>query len=116
MRRRLELFAHFGSGSRVLQTDRPLGERRLRPSFFAFLMTAAFGLIAMLGVAGCSSNAAKTTSGTPVIAVSMTQVPPTSLIVGTTAQVSATVSNDIAEAGVDWVATCASAPQCGTFS
>jgi len=47
----------------------------------------------------------------------MTQESPVTLPVGAQAQVSATVSNDPANAGVDWVATCGSATtSCGSFS
>jgi hypothetical protein len=73
-------------------------------------------LIDLLGMAGCSTNSAKTvTSVTPIVSVAITQAPPSSLIVGTAAPVSATVSNDVANAGVDWVAMCGSAPNCGSF-
>jgi hypothetical protein len=75
------------------------------------------GLAALLGMAGCSTNAAKTNSSqTPLISVVITQAPPASLQVGGTTTLSASVTNDIANAGVDWVAICGSAPNCGSFS
>jgi hypothetical protein len=82
-----------------------------QPAFLAFVL----GLSAFVGLAGCSANASKTTQ-TPLISLTLTQVPPTSLNVVGTAQVSATVSGDPASAGVDWFAQCASAPNCGSFS
>jgi hypothetical protein len=38
------------------------------------------------------------------------------IVQNTTAPLTATVSNDIANAGVDWTVTCGSAPACGSFS
>lgn len=80
-------------------------------AFLGFVL----GLPAFLPLAGCSANASKTPQ-TPLISLAITQVPPTSLNVVGTAQVSATVSGDPANAGVDWFAECASAPTCGSFS
>jgi hypothetical protein len=51
-----------------------------------------------------------------VISVALTQVPPTSMSVSAIASVSATVANDVANAGIDWVAICGSAPTRGSFS
>jgi len=79
----------------------------------------ALGLISgtLLAMSGCSPRAVNSArSVTPIISVAITQAPPGSMLVGTSAPVSATVSNDIANAGVDWVAICASAPNCGSFS
>src|SRR5277367_88633 len=80
-------------------------------------MLPAVSLCASLGIAGCSSNGTRSlASTTPLISVALTQAPPASLIAGSSAPVSATVASDPANAGVDWVATCASAPNCGSFS
>jgi hypothetical protein len=74
-------------------------------------------LTASIVVAGCVGGSQKEEgSQTPTILVSLMQSPPSSLTVGLTASVSATVSNDVANAGVDWVAVCGSAPNCGLFS
>jgi len=58
------------------------------------------------------------TAPTPVIAVSLSGAPP-SLLISTTASLTATVTNDSANAGVKWTVTCGStgstAP-CGSFS
>jgi len=51
----------------------------------------------------------------PAISVAFTAAPPSSLGVGATTSITATVSNDSANAGVKWTATCGSAA-CGTFS
>jgi hypothetical protein len=67
-------------------------------------------------MAGCSNTShMNATPQTPLISVALTQAP-ASMITGNSALVSAMVTNDPADAGVDWVATCASAPKCGTFT
>ncbi len=82
----------------------------------AFLSLALI-FVSLLALAGCGSNsAASSSSVTPIISVAITQAPPASMVVGASAPVSATVSDDIAMAGVDWIATCGSAPICGSFS
>ena len=86
----------------------------LRVGVFAFSALVP-GLTAFFVLAGCSANVSKT-SETPLISLAITQAPPTSLNVVGAAQVSATVSGDPANAGVDWFAECASAPTCGSFS
>jgi hypothetical protein len=80
------------------------------------LLLGVIALATLFALAGCSTNSAKSVSQTPVISVAISQAPPSSLIVGNSAQVSATVTNDVANAGVDWVAVCGSAPTCGSFS
>jgi hypothetical protein len=62
------------------------------------------------GCGGSVSSPANPTS--PSIA--MTNKPPTSLSAGGTANISATVSNDSSNAGVDW--SCAPSASCGSFS
>jgi hypothetical protein len=81
----------------------------------AFL--AVFGSFATIGVmAGCNTGGhASSISQTPLISVEIMQAPPT-MIAGNSAVVSATVTNDPAGAGVDWVVTCASPSKCGTFT
>jgi hypothetical protein len=67
--------------------------------------------------AGCAVTGTKADQSlTPTISVSLMQGPPSPMSVGATATVSATVSNDVANAGVDWVAMCNSVPACGGFS
>jgi len=78
-------------------------------------LVSLLGLPAILALAGCSSGTTKA-SQTPLISLAITQAPPTSLNVVGTAQVAATVSGDPANAGVDWLAECASFPSCGSFS
>jgi hypothetical protein len=72
--------------------------------------------IAMAGCAITGTKASESDSSTPTVSVSLVQQPPSCMSVGGTVSVSATVSNDAANAGVDWVAMCGSAPQCGSFS
>jgi hypothetical protein len=74
-----------------------------------------------IAVAGCGLTGAKTATSanpTPMISVSIVQVPPSPLAVGGTVSVSATVIDDPANAGVDWVPICgsAAAARCGSFS
>jgi hypothetical protein len=80
------------------------------------LLSLPVALCFFLIIAGCSTSANTTTPSTPVISVAIMQAPPNSMSVGGNTSVSATVSNDVANAGVDWVAMCGSAPNCGTFS
>jgi hypothetical protein len=82
--------------------------------YMGFSILVVFVLV--LAIAGCSSGATMGGPSTPVISVSMMQTPPPTMSVGGNVSVSATVNNDVANAGVDWVATCGSAPNCGTFS
>jgi hypothetical protein len=87
-----------------------------------FRVDRSFGTaLAFLALAGCFAvvgcgGVTNANSGTPIIAVSMKQDPPATLLVGSTASVSATVADDPANAGIDWVAMCGSAPACGSFS
>src|SRR5258708_9316470 len=53
-------------------------------------------LAAFFGIAGCSTNAAKPDSQTPLISVAISQAPPSSLILRNSAQASATVTTDLA--------------------
>jgi hypothetical protein len=109
-------FRRIGSVEKDLETYRGLKERTFsRPCRRASLPFVVV-LAACLALAGCAANATKTNSVTPLISLSLNQALPASLTVGATAPVSATVSNDLATAGVDWVASCGSAPNCGSFS
>jgi hypothetical protein len=84
------------------------------------LLPSVVILAVCVALAGCTANVAKTNSPnpspTPIISVSVNQAPPASLTVGTSSPVSAMVTNDLANAGVDWVAMCGSTPNCGSFS
>jgi hypothetical protein len=86
------------------------------------LLTVGLSLMAFWGMAGCSNGNASGASSngasqTPIISVSMTQTPPASMGAGATVQLSATVSNDAADEGVNWVSICSSVPGggCGGF-
>lgn len=74
-----------------------------------------------IALAGCVGGKTSASSNqTPTISVSIAQAPPSSLSEGSNATVAATVSDDAANAGVEWVAMCSStstAPdRCGSFS
>jgi len=93
------------------------GERSCWNFIRAYLPLVA-GLGCLLGITSCGLPGSKAdpSAATPIISVSITQAPPLSMVAGSAVPVSATVSNDPADAGVDWVATCGSAPYCGSFS
>lgn len=80
------------------------------PELFAGLILAFL----VLNISGCGSNysAPSNTVGNTTIALS--QAPPATLSANGTATISATVSNDSTNAGVDW--SCAPVGTCGTFS
>src|SRR5215469_6393860 len=52
---------------------------------------------------GCNTSHANAAPETPLIAVAFTQGPPNPMVTGNSAVVSAAVTNDPANAGVDWV-------------
>jgi hypothetical protein len=81
----------------------------------AFLAEAIF-IISLFGLFGCgvtgSSTPASNSTGTT--SISLTTAPPSTLNLGATASVGATVANDSSNAGVDW--SCTPAGSCGSFS
>src|SRR5215475_7644573 len=112
---------HRASFARLQLSTKVLLEHHLhRSDRFRFHVAASLALALMVfcGLVGCSTSRPQTLPAqTPVISIAMTQESPVTLPVGAQAQVSATVSNDPANAGVDWVATCGSATtSCGSFS
>ena len=70
------------------------------------------GATVLLGLGSCGGGGG---SEQFPISVSFSTAPPSSISIGTTASVAAIVSNDPADAGVNWSATC-SAADCGSFS
>jgi hypothetical protein len=92
-----------------------IAKQNLR-TIFRLVLPLGLLLAAFWGMTGCSSSPAKGGSQTPLISLAMTQSPPASLTVGGSATVSATVNNDLANAGVDWVAACNGGLNCGSFS
>lgn len=109
----------FGSIASVEKDfDRQTNRQTLENLYHRAFLTSVLVLSVCLAMASCSSNATKadTSVSTPLISLLINQPPPASLTVGGTATVSATVNNDLANAGVDWVAMCGSAPNCGSFS
>jgi hypothetical protein len=79
-------------------------------------------LVVSIAMGGCAITGSKASESqqTPTVSISLVQPPPTTLTVNGNAPVSATVSNDTANAGVDWVSICSSggitSGACGTFS
>ncbi|MEI9980105.1 MAG: hypothetical protein WDN23_14110 [Edaphobacter sp.] len=77
--------------------------------------SAVFGSLTLL-LAGCGGSSSNTPPPPPAaISVSFLAQPPSSLATSATANLSATVSNDTANAGVAWSATCSSS-SCGSFN
>ncbi len=112
----LGLLAHTDFHTRTLRAHLQIEQQRL-PNTLKVFLSLTLILATVWGIAGCSSGTAKSSSQTtPLISVAMTQVPPATLNVGSSATVSATVTNDLANAGVDWIAECNSSTNCGTFS
>jgi len=70
-------------------------------------------LLVLSTLSACSSVSTNQVASTP-ISVSLSTPPPSSLVVGKTAPVAATVANDTANAGVVW--SCVPATSCGSFS
>lgn len=62
-----------------------------------------------------SASAVITITAAPTISVTLAAQTPTSLVAGTTANLTATVNNDSANAGVNWTVTCGSSA-CGSFN
>ncbi len=63
---------------------------------------------------GCGGGSSPTTPPPPAISVALSTAPPASLQASQSAPVAATVTNDSANAGVDW--SCAPSGACGSFS
>jgi hypothetical protein len=104
-----DAFAQLNSPARVRI------DRRMDRGFQA-LASLVMSVIAFGGLAGCSTGRPQAPlPQTPLISIALTQLPPATLPVATSAQVSAAVNNDPANAGVDWIATCGSTPNCGSF-
>jgi hypothetical protein len=109
-------FAHTGSLVKSFHADLLPSKPRSWTTSLQLFLTFVVSLAALWGVSGCSTSVANGGSQTPIISVALAQLPPSSLLVGTSTQVSATVTSDVANAGIDWIATCGSTPNCGTFS
>src|SRR5258708_6029773 len=69
------------------------------------------GMLALAFLTGCGGVSS---SGPQPIPVVLSTPPPSSIVAGGTATISATVSNDTAAKGVTW--SCAPAGTCGSFS
>ena len=62
-----------------------------------------------------SASASITITTGPAITVTLSSPPPASMVIGTTANITATVTGDSANGGVTWSVTCGSS-QCGSFN
>jgi hypothetical protein len=110
------LLAHTHYRPTTLPADSQIQGQRLT-SILKVSLQVVLILATFWGMAGCSSSTAKNASQTtPLISVAMTQVPPAAINAGGSATISATVTNDLANAGVNWFATCNGGTSCGSFS
>ncbi len=78
-----------------------------KPLWIVLVLTLA------ASISACGSTSKKTTPPA-TITVAITTAPPASLTVNGTASIAATVTNDTANAGVDW--TCTPSATCGAFN
>jgi hypothetical protein len=69
-------------------------------------------LLLAASISACSSTSHKVTP--PAITIAITTAPPATLTVNGTASIAATVTNDTANAGVDW--SCTPTATCGAFN
>ncbi len=76
-------------------------------------IAASLALLMLAALVGCSSGSSSTPPPPPAISVSVSGAPAT-MDVNTTADLTATVSNDSANGGVTW--SCAPSGSCGSFS
>ena len=75
----------------------------------------AFGfLTSAVLFCGCGGGGSQQPPPPPVVAVAISTMPPSALSAGGTATVSATVTNDTANAGVNW--SCSPMGSCGSFN
>lgn len=79
------------------------------------LKNLIFSVVAALAISAAACGGGGSNPNPPAISVSFSTNPPSSLVVSTTATVTATVSNDTANAGVTWSVTCGSS-DCGSFN
>lgn len=106
-----------GPFGEFVQACERTGERIFQRLGRHALLLLVVAWVASLGLLGCSTK--PSVQVTPTISLSITQISASTLPVGGTLTASAAVTNDLADAGVDWVATCSSAftpPNCGSFS
>jgi hypothetical protein len=116
-RRDRKLHSHTDSLQEALPPDLETNERHPGRASLARLLALAACVAAIWGASGCAGGtpSANLSTQTPIILVSISQSPPAYMTVSTTTQVAAVVTNDVANAGVDWVAACNSS-NCGTFN
>lgn len=90
----------------------------MRATFSAGSIAGIALLLAVAMIAGCgatgSGSGNNNSTPPPSISIALSTAPPTSMTTGQTVSITATVSNDSTNQGVDW--TCAPASSCGSFS
>ncbi len=67
------------------------------------------------GLVGCGGGSSSVTTPPPAISIAFNPAPPAAMQVGTNSPLTAVVTNDSSNAGVDWSVTCGSSA-CGSFS
>lgn len=92
--------------------------RRLKVATSRWILVAA--LAAILVSAGCNSGSTSNVQNPPPppqqgVAIAFQSAPPTSVAIGSTAGLTAVVTNDSTNSGVDWSLTCAGG-NCGSLS
>jgi len=88
---------------------------RIRRGVLLVMTAAVFA-----GLSGCSSNNSKvqnpTAPLTSTVSIAFQPAPAPSLLVNTSTSLTAVVSNDSSNSGVDWSLSCLNAGNCGTLS
>ena len=89
---------------------------KVRATWTFELLASVTLLFLAVTLSGCGAvgSSGSTSHPTGTISITMTQAPPKTIAASGTATISATVSNDTANGGVDW--SCAPAGSCGSFS
>ena len=72
-------------------------------------------IVLLIMITGCSGSGSSNPPDPPAVSVTLSPQPPSSTDAGSTINLTAVVSNDSANAGVKWSATCGSS-QCGSFN
>jgi nuclear pore complex protein Nup62 len=90
--------------------------RKVRALWVSELFAGLLLIVLALNISGCGSVGSAPSNPSPSgnATIAITQAPPSTLAANGTAAISATVTNDSTNSGVDW--SCAPAASCGTFN
>jgi hypothetical protein len=88
--------------------------KKVRAMSASELFVGLILVVLALNISGCGSSGSSSSTLPGNVTIALSQAPPTTLAINGTATISATVTNDSSNAGVDW--SCAPAGTCGTFS